>query len=180
VSGAPEDRGAKRSLLKWPILFALLGAVAFLPHCEKKMKGSDVAPNFSLKTLQGQEMDLASLRGKVVLIDFWATWCAPCRESIPHLADLYKRHRENGFEVIGISVDKGDAEVVRRFSRSVDIPYPVLMASEEVTRNYGVTALPTTFLIDPEGKIHGKMIGFNAKIAKELAAQVKELLSGRP
>ncbi len=86
---------------------------------------------------------------------------------------LYKNYREKGFEVIGVSVDKGEAEVVRRFSKSMDIPYPILIASEAVTRNYGVTALPTTFLIDKEGKIQEKVIGFNSKIAKELAAKVK-------
>jgi cytochrome c biogenesis protein CcmG, thiol:disulfide interchange protein DsbE len=166
----------KRSFLKWPVLLALCGALSFLPHCDKGPKESDVAPNFSLKTIDGQETDLVSLRGKVVLIDFWATWCAPCRESIPHLVDLYRRYHEKGFEVIGISVDKGDVEAVRRFSKAVDIPYPILIGSEEVTRNYGVTALPTTFLIDPEGKFQTKVIGFNSRIAKDLATRVKALL----
>jgi peroxiredoxin len=176
-TGHPRVKSTGRSLLKWPVLFALCGALAFLPHCERKSKTQDSAPNFSLKSLQGQEISLASLRGKVVLLDFWATWCAPCRQAIPHFVDLYKRHREKGFEVIGICVDKGDEEAVRRFTKTMDVPYPILMAPEEVTRSYGVTALPTTFLIDPEGKIQEKVIGFNPKIAKELEARVKELLS---
>ena len=96
----------KRPFLKWLILLILLGALSFFPHCGKNVKESGLAPEFSLKTLEGQEMTLASLKGKVVLIDFWATWCGPCRESIPHLVTLYKNYREKGFEVIGVSVDK--------------------------------------------------------------------------
>jgi thiol-disulfide isomerase/thioredoxin len=171
----------KRSLLKWfTLLLLLCGALSFLAHCGKNVRESGSAPDFSLKTLEGQELTLASLKGKVVLIDFWATWCGPCRESIPHLVDLYKNYREKGFEIIGMSVDKGDAEVVRRYSKTMAIPYPILIASEAVTRNYGVTALPTTFLIDKEGKIQERVIGFNSKIAKELAAKVKKLTSETP
>jgi peroxiredoxin len=170
----------KRPFLKWLILLILCGALSFFPHCGKNVKESGLAPDFSLKTLEGQEVTLASLKGKVVLIDFWATWCGPCRESIPHLVDLYKHYREKGFEVIGVSVDKGEAEVVRRFSKAMDIPYPILIASEEVTRSYGVTALPTTFLIDREGNIQERVIGFNSRIAKELAAKVKKLTSEKP
>jgi len=170
----------KSPSLKWFILLILFGALSFFSHCGKNVKESGLAPDFSLKTLEGQEMTLASLKGKVVLIDFWATWCGPCRESIPHLATLYKNYRDKGFEVIGVSVDKGEAEMVRRFSKSMDIPYPILIASEEVTRSYAVTALPTAFLIDREGNIQEKVIGFNSKIAKELAAKVKELTSEKP
>jgi peroxiredoxin len=179
-TGHPKVKGMERSLLKWAVLFALCGVLAFLPQCERKAKAPASAPDFSLKSLQGQEINLVSLRGKVVLLDFWATWCSPCRQSSPHLVDLYRRHREKGFEVIGICVDKGDAEVVRRFAKAMDVPYPILIAPEEVTRDYGVTALPTTVLIDPEGKIQEKVIGFNAKIAKELAERVKELLPQKP
>jgi len=170
----------KKPFLKWLILLILCGALSFLPHCGKEVKESGLAPDFSLKTLEGHEMTLASLKGKVVLIDFWATWCGPCRESIPHLVDLYKTNRERGFEVIGVSVDKGETEVVRRFSKAMNIPYPILIASEAVTRSYGVTALPTTILIDREGNIQERVIGFNSKIAKELAAKVKELTSEKP
>jgi cytochrome c biogenesis protein CcmG/thiol:disulfide interchange protein DsbE len=171
------DLSMRQSFLKLSAIFCLGIALAFLPHCGKKAKETGSAPDFTLKSLEGQEITLASLKGKVVLLDFWATWCGPCRESIPHLVDLFKNYQEKGLEVIGMSLDKGEAEVVRRFSHSMDIPYPIILTPEEVARKFGVTALPTTFLIDKEGKIQEKMIGFNSKIAKEMAEKVRKLTS---
>ena len=170
----------KRSFPKLSVIFCLIIVLAILTHCGKKAKETGFAPDFTLKTLEGREINLASLKGKVVLLDFWATWCSPCRESIPHLVALYKNYQEKGLQVIGMSVDKGEAEVVRRFSKSMDIPYPIILTPEEVTRDFGVTALPTTFLIDKEGRIQEKVIGFNSKIAKEMVAKIGELISEKP
>ncbi len=154
-----------------------LGLVCVLgsAHCAKEEQPSSFAPDFSVMTLDGQEITLSKLKGKVILIDFWATWCGPCRESIPHLIDLHKTHEAEGFEVIGLSQDKGDEEAVRRFVKSLDIPYPIAIAPEEVSRSFRVSALPTTFLIDREGKIQQKVMGFSPAIAQQLAAKVTEL-----
>jgi thiol-disulfide isomerase/thioredoxin len=121
-------------------------------------------------------MTLSKLKGKVVLLDFWATWCAPCREAIPHLINLQKTYQEKGVEVIGMSVDRGDVETVRRFVKSMDIPYPIMLTPEEVSRNYGVTALPTTIIIDKEGKVRQKLLGFNAEISKQITSTLVELV----
>ena len=165
------------SFLKLSAILCLGIALAFLPHCGKKVKETGLAPDFTLKSLEGQEINLASLKGKVVLLDFWATWCGPCRESIPHLVDLFKNYQVKGLEVIGMSLDKGEADAVRRFIHSMSIPYPIVLTPEEVSRKFGVTALPTTLLIDKEGRIQEKMIGFNSKIAKEMTEKVRELTS---
>ncbi len=154
-------------------------ALGGLIQCGKKTKESGAAPNFTLKTLDGREISLASLKGKVVLLDFWATWCSPCRESIPQLIDLYRGYQDKGLEVIGMNLDKGNLDGVQRFVTSMNIPYTILVASEDVVRDYGVTALPTTFLLDKEGRIQDKIIGFNSGFGKRVGAKVKELTSER-
>jgi peroxiredoxin len=148
-----------------------------LAHCASQEQPSSLAPDFSIKTLDGQEITLSRLRGKVILIDFWATWCGPCRESIPHLIHLHNTYKAKGFEVIGLSQDKGDVETVRNFVKSLDIPYPIAMSPEEVSRRFGVSALPTTVLIDREGRIQQKVLGFNTAIAKQMTSKIEELLS---
>lgn len=168
----------KRSFLtSIPILCLCIGCVFLLPHCSKEGKAPSpgLAPDFTLKTLDGQEMTLSKLKGKVVLLDFWATWCAPCREAIPHLINLQKTYHEKGFEVIGMNLDRGNVETVRRFVNSMDIPYPITLTPEEVSRNYGVTGLPTTIIIDKEGKIRQKLMGFTSEISKQITATVVEL-----
>jgi cytochrome c biogenesis protein CcmG/thiol:disulfide interchange protein DsbE len=164
------------------ILGLCTAGLFFLPHCskEKTQPSLGLAPDFTLKTLDGKEITLSQLKGKVVLLDFWATWCGSCKESIPHLIQLYKSYRESGFELLGMNVDRGDAEVVRRFVKAMDIPYPIVTAPEDMVRSYRVTGIPTTFLIDKEGKIRDRMAGFNSTIAQQLTTKVADLTSEKP
>ena len=158
---------------------ACLGLAFLLFQCAKEEKTPSLAPEFSLKTLTGEEMSLSKNKGKTLLIDFWATWCGPCRESIPHLVHLYKTYRGQGLEVVGLSMDKGDPKTVDHFVKSLDIPYPIAIAPEEIARAYGINGLPTTVLIDKEGKIREKIVGFNTTIAKKIESRVVELTSER-
>jgi len=164
------------------ILSLCFGLILTLPHCgkEKKEPTLSLAPNFTLQTLDGQEITLSKLKGKVILLDFWATWCAPCRESIPHLIQLYKTYQKDGLEVIGMNLDRGDMDIVRHFVKSMDIPYPIVITSQDVERSYGVTGLPTTILIDREGKIREKIVGFSSEITKQMTAVVVDLISEKP
>ncbi len=172
----------KLSFLRKVFLLALCVTGFFLlPQCGKEKKSpAGLAPDFTLKTLDGEEITLSQLKGKVVMLDFWATWCAPCRESIPHLVKLYKNYHENGFELIGMDLDKGDIETVRKFVKSMDIPYPIVVAPEDVSRNYRVTGIPATILIDKEGNIRERIAGFSNTIAQEITAKVVELTSEKP
>jgi thiol-disulfide isomerase/thioredoxin len=156
--------------------------VFLFSHCAKEGKSpaGSSSPDFTLKTLEGREITLSGLKGKVILLDFWATWCAPCRESIPHLVQLHQTYQEKGFQVIGMNMDKGDIETVRRFVKSMDIPYPITVTPDDVSRSYGVTGLPTAVLIDKTGRIRQKILGFSSQISKQMTATVAALISENP
>ena len=173
----------KQSFSRWFLILSLsLGGIFSLPHCstEKKEPTLPLAPDFKLRTLDGQEIVLFKLKGKVILLDFWATWCGPCRESIPHLIQLYNTYQKNGLEVIGMNVDRGDIDTIRHFVKSLDIPYPITITSQEVERAYGVTGLPTTILVDKEGRIREKIAGYTSGIGKQMTAKVVDLISEKP
>ena len=118
-----------------------------------------VAPDFSLQDLSGQPLNLASYRGKVVLLDFWATWCTPCRAEIPRFVEFQDRYRDQGLQVIGISMDDGPKPVLD-FYREFKMNYPVALGNEKVAQAYGgVLGLPVTFLIDRDGRVAAKYVG---------------------
>jgi thiol-disulfide isomerase/thioredoxin len=122
-------------------------------------KDYPLAPEFSLSDLNGRRIDLASQKGKVVLLDFWATWCGPCRIEIPGFVKLQERYRDQGLVVIGVSLDDS-VEPVREFYREFNMNYAVAMGDERVTELYGgILGLPTTFLIGRDGRIYAKHMG---------------------
>jgi thiol-disulfide isomerase/thioredoxin len=131
-----------------------------------------LAPNFSLLDLTGQRVELSSYRGRVVLLDFWATWCDPCRDEIPHFVELQDRYRDQGLQIIGVSMDDGP-EPVRDFSRRFRMNYPVVMGNAKTGEIYGgVLGLPMAFLIGRDGRISARHIG-----ATEISVFEKEIVS---
>jgi peroxiredoxin len=119
------------------------------------------APEFVLTDLDGRTVRLSDFQGKVVLIDFWATWCGPCRMEVPHLKELYGRYSDRGFVLVGISLDTAGPGVVRAFVEKHKIPYPIVMGDQKTARAYGgVTAIPTAFLIDRDGRLVKKYVGY--------------------
>jgi thiol-disulfide isomerase/thioredoxin len=117
------------------------------------------APHFVARDLDGHELSTASLRGKVVIVNFWATWCGPCRAEIPDLVALQEKYRDR-LQVIGISQDESPPEVVRRFAAQFHINYPVVMMTPELEKLFpGIGALPTSFIVDRESRIVQKHVG---------------------
>ncbi len=141
------------------------------------VKNPDAAPAFQLNDLNGKPISLAEAKGKIVLLNFWATWCGPCRAEIPDLVDLQKRYADK-FEIIALVTDEDDPDEVRRFVLQSGINYRVAMSSDEVRRDYGgIAALPTSFVIDPQGRIVQKHVGLNDPSIYEL--EVRAML-GQP
>jgi cytochrome c biogenesis protein CcmG/thiol:disulfide interchange protein DsbE len=141
------------------------------------VKNPDAAPPFELNDLEGRPVSLAGAKGKIVLLNFWATWCGPCRAEIPDLVDLQKRYADK-LEIIALATDEDDPDEVRRFVMKSGINYRVAMTSDEVRRSYGgIAALPTSFVIDPQGKVVQKHVGLNDPAIYEL--ELKAML-GQP
>ncbi len=152
-----------------------------------------LAPNFTVTDLSGRKINLADYKGKVVMLDFWATWCGPCRIEIPGFVELQNRYRDQGLAIIGMSMDDGP-EPVRDFYSEFKMNYPVALADERLAELYGgILGLPTTFLIGRDGRIYAKHVGasavstFEEEIKKLLAAQgpgdlaeFKQAGGGRP
>ena len=136
-------------------------------------------PDFSVQDLDGRTVRMSDFRGQVVLIDFWATWCGPCRMSIPHLIDLYNEYSSKGFTVLGISLDQRGPTVVRPFVATNKIPYPVVMGDQATVQKFGsVRAIPTAFLVDPEGYIVGRYEGLRDK--RFFQKEIEKALAGAP
>jgi peroxiredoxin len=133
------------------------------------------APNFSLKTHDGKVVDLKKLKGKVVVVNFWATWCGPCRQEIPGFIETYKSFQAKGVEIIGISLDEGGWDVVQPYVSKSSIPYPIVIGDQELSEAYGgIGAIPTTFIITKEGNIAGKHVGYLSRDLLE--KQIKAVL----
>ena len=140
---------------------------------------SGPAPSFAVRTLDGDQVSLENLRGQVVLVNFWATWCPPCRVEMPGFERVYRDRKADGFTIIGLSVDQGGASSVRAFLAERGITFPVAMATGEVVREFGgVRALPTSLLIDRHGRVRHQVPGLFAEPALRLA--VVRLLDEEP
>ena len=135
------------------------------------------APQFSLANLDGKNVSLKDFADKVMVVDFWATWCGPCREEIPHLNKLYENYRGKGVVVVGISMDAEGPEVVKQFAKELRMEYPVVMGNENVQQDFGgIVGLPTTFIIDRKGNIVKKYTGYQPAIMQDMEQTIKELM----
>ena len=167
--------------VKW--IFAILLPVIFLAlYARNPMSNAkpvERVPHFTLQTLEGEEITFEQLKGKVLLINFWATWCGPCRSEIPDFVKMYDSHRKDGLEILGIVLNSGSIDEVRQFVKTNAINYPILTGNDAyktaLTKKFGgVRGIPTTFLVDRNGKIQKKWVG--ARGAKEFMKEIDKYL----
>lgn len=148
--------------------------------CQKEVGAGPMAPDFLLSDLSGKRMTLSDNRGQVVVLDFWATWCPPCRMTIPLLIELQEKYRKKGLVIIGISLDdprRFTDEYLRAFKNKFRINYPILRYNNQVVKDYfgkGNPALPTMFVIDRSGKIRDKVVGYRPDPLKKSLRRLLE------
>ena len=135
--------------------------------------GSSAAPDFTLASVGGGSKSLSDYKGKVVMLNFWATWCGPCKREIPDFIEMQEAYRDQGFEILGVSLDDPNArDAVAAFVKSQGINYDIVYGNGEVAQAYGgVRSIPTTFLIDREGNVVSSKVGLTPKAQWESAIE---------
>ena len=134
------------------------------------------APNFTLKSRSGKNLKLSEFRGQVVMINFWASWCAPCRKEMPLLEKIYKKHRRLGFTLLGVNVEQ-NTSAAKNYLKNVRVSFPVLFDNTNKTSKlYQVSAMPTTVIIDRSGKIRFVHKGYKAGYENSYKKEIRKLL----
>ncbi len=136
------------------------------------------APDFTLESLDGKSMRLSDLRGKAVLLNFWATWCSPCKIEMPWFIELQNQYGPQGLQVIGVAMDESGKDDIAKFAKDMGVNYPVLLGKEAVGEAYGgVPALPETFFISRDGRIVDRIIGLRGRA--EIEDSIKKALEAQ-
>jgi len=160
-----------------PLRVAAVLACAIAGCAGARVPAEEAIAGLSLRSLDGGRTQLTEQRGRVVLLDFWATWCQPCRVALPFYRALDAELRSRGLSVLAVSVDKGDAEV-RDFLRAEPLPFPVLRDPDgAAAEGLGVSLMPTSFLLDRAGRARFRREGFRAEDGPALRAQILQLLA---
>jgi thiol-disulfide isomerase/thioredoxin len=179
----PSSKGTRNPLILVVVAFVAASMLYFGYHQARRtgagssprLTQSSLAPDFSLESLDGSSVRLSDLRGKAVLLNFWATWCGPCKIEMPWFVDLQKQYGSQGLQIVGVAMDDASKEDIGKFAKDMGVNYPILIGKESVGDQYGgVPALPESFLISRDGKIVDKIIGLRGKA--EIEDAVKKAL----
>jgi thiol-disulfide isomerase/thioredoxin len=170
---APPIQGSRRNPLALVVVAVIAAAMLYFGFHMARRAGSNApsivgkstpAPDFTLEQLNGGNLKLSDLRGKAVLLNFWATWCGPCKIETPWLVEMQNQYGNQGLQVIGVAMDNSGKDEISKFAKDMGVNYPVLLGKEAVGDEYGgVPALPESFFIGRDGKIVDRIIGLKGK-----------------
>lgn len=164
-------------------LWILAVALAWAPVADARGGGFKQAPPLRLRGLDGKLIDVKYADARVTLVNFWATWCLPCREEMPAINRIFQKYRDRGFRAVGLALQSGDPSEVKEFldSRKMDLTYPILLSTEDLAEAYGdIEILPTTYLIGPGGEVLKTFFGLAGDFERTLGGEIEKLLSPPP
>lgn len=183
-TSSPSPRGGGRNPLALVVVAVVAAAMLYFgfhmarrpgPEAPAILSKSTPAPDFTLESLDGKSMRLSDFRGKAVLLNFWATWCGPCKIEMPWFVDFQKEYGSQGLQIVGVAMDDSSKEDIAKFAKEMGVNYPVLLGKEAVGDEYGgVPALPESFFIGRDGKIVDKILGLKGK--GEIEDSIKKAL----
>lgn len=163
-------------ILKVVCLAAALAAALFASFRADAVSPAAAAPDFTLRSMQGANLRLKEHRGQVVMVNFWATWCGPCREEMPHLNRLYEKYRSSGFVVLAVNVDD-DSRNAAAMASKLGLKFPVLFdAGKSVSKLYDLKAMPSTVMIDRDGRVRFLHRGYLSGYETTYDQQIRQLL----
>ena len=158
------------------LLIALFASALWASSAVASENIQGPAPDFALKSNTGKNLRLSEYRGQVVMINFWASWCGPCRQEMPLLEDMYKRYQSLGFTILGVNVEE-DSSKAKRLLKEIPVSFPILFDNRnQVSKMYNVVAMPSTVLVDRDGNMRYLHKGYKPGYEKEYQKQVRALI----
>jgi peroxiredoxin len=160
------------------LLFALAASFLAAPgQVDAAPRAGQPAPNFKVTSTSGQTISQENYRGHVLIVDFFATWCQPCRLAIPHLVEMNRKYGKQGLQVLGLSVDEDGERGVKAFADEFHVNYPLALAGDAATADFGIRSVPIMFLIDKKGRVVEVFRGYASDSGRALEASIKRLLA---
>ncbi|AJE04461.1 TlpA disulfide reductase family protein [Geobacter pickeringii] len=163
--------------LRFALAVAALSVLALPVPSHAVVQKGQAAPPIKVVSTSGQPITLNNYKGYVLVIDFFATWCPPCREAIPHLMTLNRKYAKQGLQILGLSLDEGDEQGVRDFITSKRINYPIALASQDIQADYGLRSLPTVYVVSKKGVVAEKFQGGSEETLRTMESLIKKLLA---
>jgi len=164
-------------LLRLALLVMLVGILTCPSVLYAAPRSGQPAPDFKVNTLTGQQVSLENYRGRVLVLDFFATWCQPCRVAVPHLVAMNRKYGTQGLSVLGMSVDEDGESMVKAFADHNRVTYPIALAGEDLRADFGVRSVPVMFVIDKKGRVSEVFRGATDGVLRSSEQLVKKLLA---